>query len=34
MAFHPDYASNGRFYVYYINTSGDMRIAEYAGFCA
>lgn len=29
LAFHPDYASNGRFYVDYTNTSGDTRVVEY-----
>jgi glucose/arabinose dehydrogenase len=29
MAFHPDYASNGLFYVSYTDTSGDSRIVEY-----
>jgi len=29
MAFHPDYASNGFFYVYYTNTAGDLEIARY-----
>jgi glucose/arabinose dehydrogenase len=29
MAFHPDYASNGRFYVSYTNSSGDSRVVEY-----
>ncbi len=33
MAFHPDYATNGYFYVYYINklaTPGDITIARYS----
>jgi glucose/arabinose dehydrogenase len=29
LAFHPHYATNGRFYVDYINLSGDSVIAEY-----
>jgi len=29
LAFHPDYANNGKFYLNYINTSGDTRIVEY-----
>ncbi len=29
LAFHPQYASNGRFVVYYTNPSGDIRIASY-----
>lgn len=29
LAFHPDYASNGRFFVDYTDTNGDTRIAEY-----
>jgi len=29
MAFHPSYASNGRFYVYYTNPAGDIRIVRY-----
>jgi glucose/arabinose dehydrogenase len=29
LAFHPDYASNGRFYVNYTNRSGDTRVVEY-----
>jgi len=29
VAFHPQYASNGRFYVYYTNSSGDPEIARY-----
>jgi glucose/arabinose dehydrogenase len=29
LAFHPGYASNGRFYVHYTNNSGDHVIAEY-----
>jgi glucose/arabinose dehydrogenase len=29
LAFHPDYASNGRFYVHYTNNAGDHVIAEY-----
>lgn len=30
LAFHPAYAANGRFYVYYTDGSGDVVIAEYA----
>jgi glucose/arabinose dehydrogenase len=30
MAFHPDYASNGLFFVYYTNTSGDITVARYS----
>ncbi|MBI3771068.1 MAG: PQQ-dependent sugar dehydrogenase [Deltaproteobacteria bacterium] len=29
MAFHPDYETNGRFFVYYSNTDGDITIARY-----
>ncbi len=29
LAFHPQYATNGRFVVYYTNPSGDIRIASY-----
>ena len=29
LAFHPQYASNGKFYVYYTDNSGDVVIAEY-----
>ncbi len=29
LAFHPDYANNGRFYVNYTGSGGDTRIAEY-----
>ena len=29
LAFHPDYASNGRLYVDYTNTAGDTRVVEY-----
>jgi glucose/arabinose dehydrogenase len=29
LAFHPDYASNGRFFVDYTDTSGDTRIVQY-----
>lgn len=29
LAFHPDYASNGRFFIYYTNLDGDSRLAEY-----
>lgn len=30
LAFHPDYATNGRFFVYLTNASGDIEIREYA----
>jgi len=29
MAFAPDYASSGRFYVYYTDSGGDQRVVEY-----
>jgi hypothetical protein len=29
LAFHPQYAANGRFYVDYTDTSGDTRVVEY-----
>jgi glucose/arabinose dehydrogenase len=29
LAFHPSYASNGHFYVYYTNPAGDIRIVRY-----
>lgn len=29
LAFHPGYAANGRFVVYYTNTAGDTRVAVY-----
>ncbi len=29
LAFHPDYAGNGRFYVSYTDTAGDSRVVEY-----
>lgn len=29
LAFHPNYKSNGRFYVYYNNTSGNIVVARY-----
>ncbi|MEO8604928.1 MAG: PQQ-dependent sugar dehydrogenase [bacterium] len=29
LAFHPQYATNGFFYVYYTNTSGDIRVVRY-----
>ena len=29
LAFHPDYASNGYFYVYYITLSGGTRISRF-----
>ena len=30
LAFHPDYATNGFFYVYYINTSNDTQISRFS----
>lgn len=29
LAFHPDYADNGRFFVYYTDRSGDTRVVRY-----
>jgi glucose/arabinose dehydrogenase len=29
LAFHPGYAKNGRFFIYYTNTDGDTRVVEY-----
>jgi len=29
VAFHPSYATNGRFYVYFTNPAGDIRIVRY-----
>jgi len=29
IAFHPQYTINGRFYIYFTNTSGDIRIVRY-----
>lgn len=29
LAFHPEYATNGRFFVYYTNTSSDNEVARY-----
>jgi glucose/arabinose dehydrogenase len=29
LAFHPNYASNGRFFVYYVNTSGNIQVVRY-----
>lgn len=29
IAFHPDYASNGRFFIDYVNLAGDIVVAEY-----
>ncbi|MEO7767606.1 MAG: PQQ-dependent sugar dehydrogenase, partial [Ferruginibacter sp.] len=29
MAFHPDYSNNGFFYVYYVNSAGDLVLARY-----
>lgn len=34
LAFHPNYASNGRFYVNYTDTNGDTRIVSYAASVA
>ncbi|MCH6548028.1 MAG: PQQ-dependent sugar dehydrogenase [Gemmatimonadetes bacterium] len=31
MAFHPDYSSNGFFYVYHTDLGGDSRVARYSG---
>lgn len=30
MAFHPNYASNGYFYIYYVNLSGNLQIVRYS----
>ncbi|HEX8279651.1 MAG TPA: PQQ-dependent sugar dehydrogenase, partial [Segetibacter sp.] len=30
LTFHPDYITNGYFYIYYTNTSGDITIARYS----
>jgi glucose/arabinose dehydrogenase len=30
LAFHPDYESNGFFYVYYVNNSGDLTISRFS----
>lgn len=30
LAFHPDYITNGYFYIYYTSTSGDITIARYS----
>lgn len=29
MAFHPNYATNGRFFVYFTNTAGELKLREY-----
>ena len=29
LAFHPQYATNGRFYIYFTNTAGDIRVVRY-----
>jgi hypothetical protein len=29
MAFHPDYETNGLFYVYYVNLAGSLELARY-----
>jgi glucose/arabinose dehydrogenase len=29
MAFHPDYATNGKFYVFVVNAAGDLEVREY-----
>ncbi len=34
MAFHPDYASNGRLYVYYTNRDGRRTLSEFTGSAA
>ncbi len=31
LAFHPDYSSNGFFYVYHTDQGGDSRVARYSG---
>jgi glucose/arabinose dehydrogenase len=31
LAFHPDFAANGRLFVYYTNRSGDSRVVEFGG---
>ena len=33
LAFHPDYASSGFFYVYYIDNGGQAAVARYSGEC-
>ncbi|MGL4322217.1 MAG: PQQ-dependent sugar dehydrogenase [Paracoccaceae bacterium] len=30
MAFHPDYATNGKFYVFAVNAAGNLEVREYA----
>jgi glucose/arabinose dehydrogenase len=30
IAFHPDYANNGRFFIHYTDNNGDSRVVEYA----
>ncbi len=30
LAFHPNYASNGLFYIYYTNSNGDLQVARYS----
>jgi glucose/arabinose dehydrogenase len=30
MAFHPNYASNGKFFIYYTNSSGNIVVAQYS----
>lgn len=30
LAFHPDYESNGRFFIFYVNNSGSIEIAAYS----
>lgn len=34
MAFHPDYASNGRFFVYYIDKGGRRQLSEFRVFAS
>ncbi len=29
VAFHPNYANNGYFYIYYVNTAGNIQVARY-----
>ncbi|HET7716859.1 MAG TPA: PQQ-dependent sugar dehydrogenase, partial [Bauldia sp.] len=31
LAFHPDYAANGRFFIHMVNAAGDIEVREYAG---
>ncbi|MFQ5516075.1 MAG: PQQ-dependent sugar dehydrogenase, partial [Acidimicrobiia bacterium] len=34
LAFHPSYADNGRFFIYYTDTDGDSRLVEFAASAA